>query len=38
MKQIRLSFLTSRILIENGGSSYLDDKDFSEAIDLENEM
>lgn len=37
LKQVRLSFLTSKTLLENGGKSYLDDKDFSEALDQSSE-
>lgn len=38
LKQTRLSFLTSRTLIDNGGRSFLDDKDFSDPISDENEQ
>jgi hypothetical protein len=38
MQQLRLSFLTSQTLIENGGASYLNGKDFREAIDQRSEL
>ena len=37
LRQIRLTFLTSRCLMNNGGATWLDDKDFNEALDMENE-
>ena len=37
MRQTRLSFVTSRTLMENGGADFLADKDFTKAIDVENE-
>ena len=37
LRQIRLSFITSQGLMDNGGSKHLDDKDFSEAIEAQNE-
>ena len=37
LKQVRLSFLTSRTLIDNGGRSFLDNKDLSEMLDPLNE-
>ena len=37
LRRMRLSFLTSKTLLDNGGSGYLDDKDFSEPLDLHNE-
>ena len=37
LKRMRLSFLTSKTLLDNGGVSFLDDKDFSEPLDMHNE-
>lgn len=37
LRQIRLSFLTSRQLIENGGANYVNERDFSSEVDPENE-
>ena len=33
-----MSFMTSRTLIDNGGKSFLADKDFSEGLDFGNEQ
>ena len=38
MRQTRLTFMTSRMLMENGGSTFIEDKDFTEALDAENEQ
>ena len=37
MQQTRLSLLTSRTLLDNGGASFLEDKDYSEALDATTE-
>ena len=37
LKRLRLSFLSSQTLLDNGGKAYIDSKDFSEPLDLRNE-
>ena len=38
LQKLRLSFLTSQTLLDRGGSSFVEGKDFNEPLDLQNEQ